>query len=219
MARWGMVIDLKKCVDCQTCTVACKVANFTPPGVFWARVYDYEVGKYPTVTRQYLPAVCMHCRKPPCKEVCPTGATQQREDGIVFVDYDKCLGCQACVLACPYEARFFIAGGNGYFGKRLTAYEEFPYELRAPYQRFVPGTTTKCTFCMDRIDAGLQQGMQPGRDPDATPACVTSCIANARFFGDLDDPHSEVSRLIRERRAFRLHEEMGTDPSVYYLAV
>lgn len=217
MARWGMVIDLKRCVDCQTCTVACKVQNFTPPGVFWARVYDYEEGRYPAVTRHYLPTLCMHCQEPPCKEVCPTGATQRREDGIVFVDYDKCLGCKACTLACPYEARFFLEDANGYFGKKVTPYESFPYELRAPYQRFRAGTSTKCTFCMDKIDTGLRKGLRPGVDDEATPSCVTSCIGKARFFGDLDDPNSEVSLLIRERRAIRLHEELGTEPSVYYL--
>ncbi len=218
MARWGMVIDLKKCVGCQTCTVACKDGNFTPPGVLWARVYDYEVGEYPAVTRRFLPLVCMQCGNPPCKDVCPTGATQQRSDGIVFVDYNRCLGCRACVLACPYEARLFLDTLIGYFGKQpQTPYETFPYELRAPHQRFVPGTTTKCTFCMHKIDRGLDQGLQPGIDPEATPDCVNSCIANARFFGDIEDPNSNVSRLIREWRGFRLHEELGTEPSVWYL--
>jgi len=161
----------------------------------------------------------MHCQEPPCEDVCPTGATAQREDGIVYVDYDKCIGCQACALACPYDARFFLEknGRDGYFGKRRTPYEEFPYELRAPSQRFVEGTMTKCTFCMHKIDEGLGQGLQPGVDPEATPACVVSCIANARFFGDLNDPQSEVSRLIRERAGFQPLAELGTDPSVYYL--
>ena len=216
MARWGMVIDLKKCTGCQTCTVACKVENFTPPGVLWARTYDYEEGTYPAVTRRFLPGVCMHCGDPPCRDVCPTEATVKREDGIVYIDYDKCIGCQACALACPYDARFFLEDGNGYF-ERATPYEEFPYELRAPSQRFVPGTMTKCTFCMHKIDDGLAQGLTPGVDPEATPACVLSCIANARYFGDFDDPQSEVSRLTRERAGFQLLDALGTDPSVRYL--
>jgi phenylacetyl-CoA:acceptor oxidoreductase subunit 1 len=217
MTKWGMVIDLKKCVDCQTCTVACKVENFLPPGVQWNRVYDYEVGEYPNITRRFLPVPCMHCDDPPCAEVCPTGATKKRSDGIVYVEYEKCLGCKYCDVACPYRARAFLDHTEYYYGQP-TEYETFPYELRSPAQRYLPGTATKCTFCVHRIDYGLANGLKVGQDPEATPACVVSCIAKARYFGDLDDPHSEVSRLIRERKAFRLLEHLGTGPSVYYLA-
>jgi len=217
MPKWGMVIDLEKCIGCQTCTVACKVGNFVPPNIFWGKVDDYEIGEYPNVTRMFLPRLCMHCEDAPCVAVCPTKASIKREDGIVYVDYEKCLGCGYCVVACPYNARALYKNRKGYYGKR-TPYEDFPYELRAPHQKYIVGTCTKCTFCMHKIDKGIAKGLKVGQDPEATPDCVLSCIAKARYFGDLDDPNSEVSKLIKQRRAFRLLEELGTKPSVYYLA-
>ena len=216
MSRFGMVIDLRKCVGCQTCTISCKVANFVPPGIFWNGVQDYEVGEYPDVQRLFLPTLCMHCANAPCKEVCPSGATVQREDGIIYVDYDKCLGCGYCVVACPYHARTLYKKEEHYYGTP-TPYDNFPEELRAPYKRHKAGVVSKCTFCIDKIDKAKEKGLRIGIDPDATPTCVNSCIAKARYFGDLDDPESEVSRLIRERKGFNLLEELGTKPSVYYL--
>jgi len=216
MTRFGMVIDLKKCVGCQTCTISCKVTNFVPPDIFWNEVQDYEVGEYPDVRRLFLPTLCMHCANAPCKEVCPSGATIQREDGIVYVDYDKCLGCGYCIVACPYGARTIYKKKEYYYGTP-TPYDNFPEELRASYKRQKVGAVSKCTFCIDKIDKAKEKGLQVGTDPEATPTCVNSCIAKARYFGDLDDPESEVSRLIRERKGFRLLEELGTDPSVYYL--
>ena len=216
MPRLGMVIDLKTCVGCQTCTVSCKVENFVPPGVFWNDVYDYEVGEYPNVRRFFLPVPCQHCKNPACKEVCPTGATVQREDGIVYVDYDKCLGCGYCEVACPYRARKIYKKKAYYYGQP-TPYDDFPAKLRASYQRHKTGTASKCTFCMSRLDKAVKEERTIGVDFEATPACVNSCIAKARYFGDLENPDSEISRLIRERKGFRLLEELGTDPSVYYL--
>ncbi len=216
MTRLGMVIDLKKCAGCQTCTAACKVDNFVPPGIFWSEVYDYEVGEYPSTRRFFLPILCMHCKNPICKDVCPTGATTQREDGIVSIDYDKCIGCRYCEIACPYRARKLYKEKAYYYGE-ATTHEEFPYELRTPHKRHKIGSASKCTFCKPRVDKATSQGLRVGIDPEATPTCVNACMANARYFGDIDDPDSEVSRLIRERGGFRLLEELGTDPSVYYL--
>ena len=155
MTRWAMVADLRRCVGCQTCTAACKQANGTPPGVQWRRVLDLEVGEYPAVKRAFVPVGCMHCDDPPCMHVCPTTATRKRADGIVTVDYDLCIGCAYCAVACPYEARYKVNG-----------------------------IATKCTFCVERIDAGTAKGLKPGVDPEATPACVNSCIANALHFCD-----------------------------------
>jgi len=140
----------------------------------------------------------------------------KRDDGIVYVDYDKCLGCGYCVLACPYQARAQHKQKTFYYWQP-TRHEDFSYELRSPYQRYVVGTVSKCTFCMDKIDRGLAEGLKIGQDPRATPTCVISCIANARFFGDLADPHSEVSMLIAGRKGFRLMTQLGTEPGVYYV--
>ncbi len=106
MTRWAMVADLRRCVGCQTCTASCKHANATPPGVQWRRVLDMEFGEYPDVQRAFVPVGCQHCDEPPCMEVCPTTATKQRADGIVTIDYDLCIGCAYCAVACPYQARY-----------------------------------------------------------------------------------------------------------------
>ena len=216
MTRLGMVIDLRRCAGCHTCTVACKTDNFLPPGIFWNRVYDYELGEYPNTRRRFLPILCMHCKNPPCKEVCPTGATIQREDGIVYIDYNKCMGCGYCEVACPYHART-IYKRKAYYFKGPTPHEEFPMHLRASGQRLQVGVASKCNFCMDKIDESIKKGMSVGVDPEATPTCVNSCIGRARYFGNLNDSGSEISRLIRERKGLMLYEELGTEPSVYYL--
>ena len=105
MTRWAMAVDLRRCVGCQTCTAACKHANSTPPGVQWRRVLDIEVGEYPEVQRAFVPVGCNHCDEPACLPVCPTGATYKRPDGIVSIDYDACIGCAYCAVACPLQAR------------------------------------------------------------------------------------------------------------------
>ena len=207
MVRWGMAVDLTRCAGCQTCTIACKIDNETPPNVFWKSVRDVEIGSYPEVKRFFLPVQCMHCADPPCMDVCPTGATKKRDDGVVFIDYERCMGCGYCVLACPYEARSLVKDERSYFdgdGQRAAG----PRPL---------GATTKCDLCFDRLDAGLGAGKRPGLDPEATPVCVNTCPARAVVFGDLDDPGSEVSKIVRTRESFRLLPHMGTDPSVYYL--
>lgn len=209
--RWGMVIDLVRCVGCQTCTIACKQENALPVGVVWRFVADCEVGQYPDVRRVFLPMQCMHCSAPPCVPVCPTGASQQRADGIVWVDYNKCVGCGYCAVACPYRARHLIHEASWYFPGGPTPAE---HALAQPERC---GVMTKCTFCVHRVDEGLAKGLKPGVDAEATPMCAVACIANAITFGDLDDPESQVSRLIKERGAVRLMPELGTDPSVYYL--
>ncbi len=126
--RWVMLIDLRKCVGCQACTAACKFESNIPEGSFRTWVPDLEIGTYPNTRRAFLPRLCNHCERPSCIEVCPAGATWQRRDGIVVIDYDKCWGCGACVNACPYDARFMNP---------------------------VTKTADKCTFCAQRVDQGL----------------------------------------------------------------
>ncbi len=210
MTRWAMVADLRSCVGCQTCTAACRHANATPPGTQWRRVIDMEIGEYPEVSRVFVPVGCMHCEDPPCMTVCPSTATRKRDDGIVTIDYDLCIGCAYCAVACPYQARYKTDRATFAYGEAM----------ESETQRFdaaALAVATKCTFCVDRIDAGLERGLTPGVDPDATPACVNSCIAAALHFGDVEDPQSNVSKLLEENRNFRMHEELGTGPGFYYL--
>jgi phenylacetyl-CoA:acceptor oxidoreductase subunit 1 len=212
MARWGMVIDLLRCNGCYSCVMACKQENFLPAGILWNRVLVGESGKYPTVTKEILPILCNHCKEAACVNACPTGATARREDGVVTIDYDKCIGCRYCIIACPFQARSYLHKLKEYFpGQGRT-----PWDILAK-DVFQTGVAVKCDFCSDRIDAGLKKGLKPGVDREATPACVLNCPTKARYFGDLDDPNSEVSRLIKEERATQFHPEYGTEPSVYYI--
>ena len=198
--RWGMVIDLKRCIGCYGCQLACKAEHGTPPGVYFARVLKQEEGQYPTVRQLFLPVLCNHCEDPPCVDACPTGASfKWEEDGIVDIDHDRCVGCRACMMACPYTNRYFNDQPPHYFPQGMTPYEE------ARTQRHQQNVVMKCNFCRDRVRAGK------------LPACVANCPTIARHFGDLDDPLSEVSVLIKERGGFTLHPEIGTGPSVYYL--
>lgn len=162
---------------------------------------EEEVGKFPLARRIFWPVRCMHCEDPACLDVCPTGATTQREDKIVQIDTKKCVGCKACILACPYDARTLWEGNNGYFQNALTPYE------KVTYANYIPRTVQKCDFCADRIAQGRK------------PYCVETCLTGALIFGDLDDPKSEVNKALAEGRIrFRLKEELGTKPSIYYLA-
>jgi phenylacetyl-CoA:acceptor oxidoreductase subunit 1 len=159
----------------------------------------------------FLHMSCMHCSEAPCLSVCPTKATYRRPDGIIGIDYDRCVGCSYCIVACPYRARTIFTRG-------------FDFETRdwdtagmTEQSSDRTGVCTKCTFCMSRIDEGLKRGLQPGIDAEASPVCVITCSAKALYFGDLDDPGSVVSDLIRNNKTARLQEELGTDPSVYLI--
>lgn len=215
MARWGMVIDRKKCIGCYACMIACKQVHALPPGIFWGRVLISETGTYPTVTKQILPVLCNHCKEAACVNACPTGATNKREDGIVIIEPDQCVGCRYCLIACPYQARTYYSDSNREYwpGQGLTELEAVGQQLY-PLQ---PGTVIKCNFCVERVEDGLQKDLQPGTDRDATPACVNACPVKARHFGDLNDPNGEVARLIKERKGHPLHPEYGTEPSVSYI--
>jgi phenylacetyl-CoA:acceptor oxidoreductase subunit 1 len=214
--RWGMVIDLSKCMRCHSCIAACRNEHFLPIRVTWPRLIELATMDHgePKITQ--VPIRCNQCKDAPCVDVCPTGASQKREDGIVWIDQDKCVGCRYCVIACPYQNRTFLSKDKdvGWFpGDGLTEIEKAGKKIY-PHQ---VGTTEKCNFCMERIDAGMKKGLKPGQDRDATPACVNMCPARALTFGDLDDPNSEVSKLIREKHGTQLHTEFETDPSVYYI--
>jgi len=178
--RWAMVVDLRKCIGCQACTVACTQENQVPVGQFRTIVSTYEIWQDGKPYNATLPRLCNHCDNPPCIPVCPVQATYQRNDGIVVVDSERCVGCAYCVQACPYDARFIN-----------------------PHTQ----TADKCTFCVHRLEAGL------------LPACVETCVGHARVMGDLNDPQSEVSRLIKLHQTKGLKPELGTRPQVYYIGL
>ncbi|MFQ5776700.1 MAG: 4Fe-4S dicluster domain-containing protein [Terriglobia bacterium] len=197
--RLGLVIDLKRCVGCNACTLACKQEHGTPPDVHFARVVTREVGTYPKTKRTFLPVLCNHCAEATCERVCPTGATYIRPDGIVMVDHEKCIGCRACAVACPYMNRHFIEEEMLQSGDRMSAFD------LVKFAEFTPGTMAKCTLCAHRIDKGLE------------PACVVTCPTECRIFGDLEDKDGRLQRLIRERGGWTLLPQCDTKPSVYYL--
>lgn len=207
--RWAMVIDQGKCLGCGYCVQACRAHNDIPPEITWNPVLPAgEVNGKPT----FLPRPCMHCEHAPCVDVCPVGASFYRPDGIVAMNYDLCIGCRYCEAACPYAARSF--NWEAFTGPNPAV----PQWGQPEVERRPRGVPEKCSFCSQRIDRGLSLGLTPGVDDEATPACVVACPAGARAFGDLNDPLSPVSVLLRQNVAYRLREDLGTSPRVYYLA-
>ena len=203
MTSWGMVFDLRRCIGCNACTVACKQENSLPDGIFFTKTLSAEIGTYPNVTRTYIPTICNQCEDAPCERVCPSGATYTSDDGIVMVDAEKCIGCGSCAVACPYDQRSLmdpklLKDGLFHDGS-LTPFEEQGYE------RFIAGTMVKCDFCSERVSSGLE------------PACVATCPTDARIFGDLDDANSKARRLIRERGGRQPLPQKNTKPKVYYV--
>ncbi len=208
-ATWGMVIDLQKCVGCDSCTVACKAENRTPPGVSYNVVMQEEHGEYPNTTRTNIPRPCMQCENPSCVQVCPVSATYKMENGIVNIDYDRCIGCRYCMIACPYGARY-LDFGEGYeqevIGTGEITSPEYGVDRGSREDGKSPQSNVrKCSFCYHRLGRGEE------------PACVETCIGDARYFGDLDDPESEVSEMAESTRAMQLKEHTANDPNVYYL--
>jgi molybdopterin-containing oxidoreductase family iron-sulfur binding subunit len=220
--HWNMVIDLRKCIGCHACTIACISENKLPPGVIYRPVMDEESGRYPNVVRRFTPRPCMHCDNPPCTPVCPVNATYKQADGIVVIDYDRCIGCRFCIVACPYSARTFDFGDR-YVEETLEAaglivgqeqagsWERAAnFEYASKHERTAKrdspiGNARKCHFCVHRLENGM------------LPACVSTCIGRANYFGDANDPDSLVSELIARQGTFRLKEELGTKPQVHYL--
>lgn len=179
--KWAIVLDDSKCIDCKACTVACKMENHVPLGMYSYRNWVAERTKeseFPTIKRMFRPSQCQQCENPPCVHVCPTRASYQTEDGVVLVDHNKCILCKYCMTACPYDAR--------YVNEEIEAID-------------------KCTFCYHRLAEGR------------IPACVETCPPKVRVFGDLNDPDSEVSKLVKIHDTEVLKPEKGTKPKLIYI--
>lgn len=232
MVKYAMVIDLNRCMGCNACAQACKVENNTGEDKFWMHVFRVEEGEYPYSTWRFMPMPCQHCDNAPCVKVCPVGARYKEVTGAVLTDFERCIGCRFCVVACPYGVNYFNwsdPAKNQYYdwnkekereiyGGKINIIAIPPYKnpdhakLYGSEKRLVSGggqfkgVVEKCTFCVHRVEKGLD------------PACVQNCPVHALHFGDISDPNSEVFRLVAERHpGFRLLEDLGTLPSVYYL--
>ena len=201
-----MAIDTKRCTGCNMCSMACRVDHNLPTEVLYSRAvteggdhFRQAGGSFPDkVTMKFYTLSCQHCDTPACVDICPTGASVKREDGLVIVDTESCIGCESCIAACPYE------------GVRTLVPSEPTYPLDfklgdAAVGEHVPNTVEKCTLCAERLDRGER------------PLCVEVCPAYARFFGDLDDESSEISQVLASREHDQLLTEAGTGPNLYYL--
>lgn len=223
MAKWGMVIDLDKCTMCGTCIASCHIENnvaIVGPeeakknrAIFWMDTITFEEGEYPNARIKIVPRPCMNCQSPQCTYVCPVNATQKGEGGIIGQIYPRCIGCRYCTVACPYTVKYF----NWY---KPEWEKEFKKALNPDVSLRPRGVVEKCTFCTHRLQKAKEKAKAEGRkmiDGDYWPACAESCPTGAIYFGDLEDTNSKVYELHRSPRAYRLFEDMGTDPTVYYL--
>lgn len=204
--RYGFAIDTNACIGCHSCAVACKTENNLPEGNWWNRVLtnggdfmECPEGEFPNCKMSYTTVACQHCDNPACVKVCPVGATyKDAETGVVRQDYDKCIGCRMCMAACPYS------------GVRSFNWDEPKYAVGfalgdAAVPEHQKHVVEKCTMCWHRLARGEE------------PFCISSCPERARTWGDLDDPQSDISKLIAAREYKQLLPDEGTKPSVYYL--
>lgn len=207
--EWHMVIDLSKCIGCYYCVRACQAVNDVPDDEMrWNIVFPEETE---TGSEFFMGRPCLHCQEAPCVRVCPVGATWIRPDGIVAMDYDRCIGCRYCEVACPYDVRRF----NWKVPEGSNPYQ--PKWGESEVERRPRGVVEKCTFCVQRIDRAMELGLTPGINRGVTPACVEICPVNARVFGDIKDENSPVSKYLQEHVTFRLREDWGTEPKVHYV--
>ncbi len=224
MPKWGMVIDLNKCTGCGSCITACRSENNIPNAgqeatqegriFLWMDMLEMIEGKYPDVHVRYIPRPCFQCHNPPCTRVCPVRATYRNDEGLVAQIYHRCIGCRYCMVACPYTVKSF----NWFEPERP---EEFTAIRNPDVSLRMKGVVEKCSFCSHRLMKARDQARFEGRDlqeQDYQPACADSCPTGAIIFGDFDNEEHAVRRLIRSNRAYRMLEDLGTEPKVVYLA-
>lgn len=225
MTRFGMVIDLHKCVGCGACGIACKKENNVDTDMFWAHHIINESGVFPHFRFEYMPTLCNHCTNAECVRVCPTSAMHKDENGLTLHAADRCIGCKSCMMACPYNVISYnrkdvprswdndepaIPGCTSTHKEQqdltgvVVPYYNKDREATYPGVREA-GTVEKCTLCDHRIKDGL------------SPYCAEICPAQARVFGDLDNPESEASQLLANFESKVLKPESGTQPAVYYV--
>jgi molybdopterin-containing oxidoreductase family iron-sulfur binding subunit len=220
VALWGMVIDLDRCTGCQACVFACKAENNVPAVgepeankqrvISWMQVLTDTEEAHGEEKTRFIPRPCLQCDDPPCTKVCPVYATYRNSEGIVAQIYARCIGCRFCMAACPYNAKFF----NWHTYQKEAPGQNPDVSLRPK------GVVEKCTFCHHRLQKARAQALTEKRELDPreyNTACAQACPAQAIVFGDLSDPASEVSKLARSPRAFKLQESLGTKPKVIYL--
>ncbi len=226
MPRYAMVIDLQRCVGCSSCSISCRNENNVPDGIYWSNKITQTSGRFPNVGYHYMPTLCNHCDNAPCVRGCPTQAMHKLKNGITMHDPKKCIGCKYCEFNCPYGVIYFnwstphkfwrdnrplIKGATSSPAEEVkkTRGKAVPYfnpEREATLPGIRPkGVVEKCTFCDHRVRR------------EKLPYCVESCPADARIFGDLNDPKSEVRKLLGKFRPFRLREQLGTEPHVFYI--
>ena len=228
--KWGMVIDVDKCIGCQACVVACQSENNIPintedlfnqrRAIEWIRVERYWEGEFPDVKARFIPILCQHCGDAPCEAVCPVFATYHNKEGMNVQIYNRCIGTRFCANNCPYHVRYFNFWEP-----------EWPDSLKNQLNPDVTvrsrGIMEKCTFCVQRIRRSKQEAARDGRvvedeSRDISPACVNACPTDTLYFGDLNDPDSKVSKLKEKEmgdhgRGYRLLDSLGTEPNVIYL--
>lgn len=203
--KWVMVIDLAKCDGCKACTAACSKMHQTPPEREWIRVFKMQDAE--ETSPYFFPKPCFHCDNPPCTRVCPVGATFKRQDGIVLIDNERCIGCRFCIAACPYSTRYFNWGRP-----KNSPQDDTVYSPETGHPRRI-GTVEKCDFCPDMLEVGL------------LPSCASGCAMGAIYFGDQNEDAvtnsrgetERLSKLLKDRAGYRYLEELGTEPRVYYL--
>jgi len=196
--KWAMLIDLRRCTACKACTAGCVAEQKSPPGVMYRPVFEEETGVFPNVKRRFTPRPCLQCDEPPCVDACPNKgenkATWKGKNGIVMINYEQCIGCGRCVIACPYKARTL---DEGYFHTEGTPaiqeYEKAPtweYSRKWPREKsHIPiKNARKCHFCYHRLKNGM------------VPMCVSTCICRANFFGDAGDKDSLIYKMIRSNK-------------------